>query len=155
MVAKIKDRSGEEFHVLEGWFGREGTFEPSVVDGTVVIVPGCLGDIPVIQLPASASAEDYERVSRVIQEVTNIVPLVVTPNVSIMKMRRVSGQEAARLVQKSIREAANAHGDGNGFVSDGQRTGDAVAGITDDAPSDNGDDAVGSGTIEGGAAPEG
>ena len=165
MVEKIKDRSGDEWHVLDAYFTQEGAIEPASVDGVPVLVPGKLGDLIVVQVPASVSPDDLERFSKVLTEVMGKEPLVVTTNVQFFKFRRVSHVEARSLMRKSREEfekgmnavrakmeAADGASDGNGSVPDGERVGDGGAGDALGAGDDRVDEAAQPGPV---AAEEG
>lgn len=143
MVEKIKREREGEWHVLESTFSREDGLEPASVDGVPVLVPGKIGDVPVVQIPASATPEMFERISKAITEAIGVEPFIITSNVQLLKFRRVDDRtaknmmRAAREKMEAMRAGVEAKaGDGDGSQPDGIGSGDAGA---DDAEGDTDD----------------
>lgn len=148
MVEKLKPKP-DRWHLLESWFTRDGEMEAASVDGVPVLIPGKLGDVPVIQIPASATPDVFERISKAVTEACGIEPFIVTSNVQILRMRSID-EKRAKAIMRDVREksekyrakladmaAAGANGsehedgDGDGSEPDGIGAGDAVADVAE------------------------
>jgi len=66
-----------------------------------VVVQGKLSDIPVVKVPVTATAAQAQRISGVIEEACGVAPIVITSNVMLLKLRRVSEKQAKGLLQSA------------------------------------------------------
>lgn len=69
------------------------------MEGMPVLVPGRLGDVPVIQLPASATHEQMDAISKAVTEVLGVEPFVTTTNVVFYRFERMSDEKAQAEMQ--------------------------------------------------------
>jgi hypothetical protein len=142
MVGKIKIKSESAWHLLDAYFSREDGIEPASIDGVPVLVPGKLGDVPVIQVPASATPEMLDRISKAVIEACSMEPFIITSNVQLLRFKKIDERTAMNMMAKTKakleklgaeRERIEAevdakNGDGNGPLADGERASDADAG---------------------------
>lgn len=161
MVEKIKAKHEPEWHLLEAWFTREDGMEPASVDGVPVLIPGKLGDVPVIQIPASATPDVFDRISKAVTEAADVEPFIITSNVQILRFKKITDREAKALMAKTRdklkkigeeRERLQAAADGeavptearygDGSVPDGIGDGDVGADEPEGDPDGGGDDAA-------------
>lgn len=168
MVEPIKKRREPEWHILKAWFTREDGMEPASVDGVPVLIPGKLGDVPVIQIPASATPEVFDRISKAVIEACGVEPFIITSNVQVLRFEKITDREAKALMAKTrdglkrvedererlqAAEAAPAvddqDRDGDGSVADGLGDGDALADEPEGSTDDGGDDAAQQGEQQG------
>lgn len=68
------------------------------LEGAPVVVSGKLADVLVVQVPTSASRSQIERVSKAIEEIVGKPPIVTTNNVTMLKLRRITENEAKRIL---------------------------------------------------------
>jgi hypothetical protein len=168
VVEKIKAKHEPEWHLLEGFFTREDGMEPASIDGVPVLIPGKLGEVPVIQIPASATPDVFDRISKAVIEAAGVEPFIITSNVQILRFKRISEKKAKAMMAKTKEQlsrigaerdrlqgedeaAADAdaeEGDGDGSEPDGLGVGDAGADGAEGAGDGGGDDAAQPGLVE-------
>lgn len=96
---KRPNAPGEWYQLVELFDPEEGVF-PATPEGLPpVVVQGKLSDVPIVQLPVTATAAQARRVSEVIEEACGVLPIVITNNVRLLKMRRVSEKQAKGMLE--------------------------------------------------------
>lgn len=175
MVEKIKAKHEAEWHLLEGFFTREDGMEPASIDGVPVLIPGKLGDVPVIQIPASATPDVFDRISKAVIEAAGVEPFIITSNVQILRFKRITDKAAKALMAKTKEQlskigaerdrlqeqaetgtsdaaspppAADDEGDGDGLEPDGLGVGDAGTDEPEGDAEGDRDDAAQPGLVE-------
>lgn len=104
---KRREQSTSYFRFVS-YFDQRGVLEPTKVEGVPILVPGKIGDVPVVQLPGIASPEHVARISKAIHEACGIAPIVTSTNVLILRLEKISDAEAHAQIKKHREQLAQA-----------------------------------------------
>jgi NCAIR mutase (PurE)-related protein len=103
---KIKQKNSKRPSAPGDWFQLVELFDPEAGIAAATpeglpptVVSGKLNGIPVVHVPTTVTAGQAQRISDVVQEVCGRVPLVITNNVKLLKLRQLSERQAQGIMR--------------------------------------------------------